>query len=191
MMPEDVMLLGIASIILIIAVITTLRNLVKARELNRQIEDSSTIVEGIVSELRNRLNNQDGKLIDQEVKTEILELKVARLLQEPPKPMGSLIHPQRAFKPNVDVVQQAVERDITYLPVKDVKKSDGLTETEQEILREISVKNLTTAELQNSLGKTREHTARLLKKLFDAGYIERDESTKPYSYRLSKKRDRY
>lgn len=186
MTPEDVTLLALAATTLIIAVITTSRNLIKARELNSRLEDSSDIVEGIVTELRARLNNQDGKLMDQEVKTEILELKVARLLQDPIKSREALNRPQRVFKPDVDVVQQVMERDITPVSVMDVK-ADGLTETEQEILRQISVRNLTTKELQSSLGKTREHTARLLKKLFDAGYIERDESTKPYSYRLTKK----
>ncbi|OHE55218.1 MAG: hypothetical protein A3K61_01690 [Thaumarchaeota archaeon RBG_16_49_8] len=186
MTPEDVTLLALAAITLIIAIITTSRNLIKAKELNNRLEDSSTIVEGIVTELRTRLNSQDGKLMDQEVKTEILELKVARILQDPIKSRDVLSRLQRMSKPDVDVVQQGVERDITSLSVTSVK-ANGLTETEQEILRQISVRNLTTKELQSSLGKTREHTARLLKKLFDAGYIERDQSTKPYSYRLTKK----
>ncbi len=186
MTPEDVTLLALAAITLTIAVITTSRNLIKTRELNSRLEDSSDIVEGIVTELRTRLNSQDGKLMDQEVKTEILELKVARILQDPIKSRDVLSRPQRASKPDVDVVQQLVERDITSLSVTSVK-ANGLTETEQEILRQISVRNLTTKDLQSSLGKTREHTARLLKKLFDAGYIERDQSTKPYSYRLTKK----
>ncbi|MCL4436055.1 MAG: hypothetical protein M1503_08650 [Thaumarchaeota archaeon] len=186
MTPEDVTLLALAAITLIIAVITTSRNLIKARELNSKLEDSSTIVEGIVTELRSRLNSQDGKLMDQEVKTEILELKVARLLQDPLKSKEAFRRPERYVKPEIDVVQQAIERDVTPETVMSTK-ADGLTETEQEILRQISVRNLTTKELQSSLGKTREHTARLLKKLFDAGYIERDESTKPYSYKLVEK----
>ncbi len=184
MTTEDVILLVLAAIILTIALITTSRNLIKAKELNSRLEDSSTVVEGIVTELRTRLNNQEGKLMDQEVKTEILELKVARILQDPLKSREVVNRSQRVSKPNV--VQQVVERDITPVPVTSVN-ADGLTETEQEILRQISVRNLTTKELQSSLGKTREHTARLLKKLFDAGYIERDQSTKPYSYRLTKR----
>ncbi len=188
MTPEDVTLLVIATITLIIAISTTSRNLIKARELNSRLEESSTIVEGIVTELRNRLNSQDSKLMDQEVKTEILELKVARLLQEPVKSREALSRIPKVSKPDIDVVQHVQERDITPAPVVNVK-SDVLTITEQEILRQISIRNITTKELQNSLGKTREHTARLLKKLFDEGYIERDESTKPYSYKLSKSRE--
>jgi len=36
------------------------------------------------------------------------------------------------------------------------------------------------------VNKTREHTARLLKKLFDSGYIDRNTSGMPYRYSVRK-----
>lgn len=182
-MSEDYVVLSLAVITLIITISTTSRYLIKTRELNSRIEYSSSIVEGIVTELRSRLNNEDSKIMDQEVKTEILELKVARLLQEPLK--ESLSRPHKIV--TTDVVQQAPKRDITINELRETKPSE-LTETEQEILRQLAIRDCTTTEIQGIVMKTREHTARLLKKLFDEGYIERDENKRPYAYRLVKTR---
>jgi DNA-binding MarR family transcriptional regulator len=41
-------------------------------------------------------------------------------------------------------------------------------------------------EIRDRIGKTREHTARLLKKLFDRGFIDRNTSGMPYRYNIRK-----
>ena len=41
-------------------------------------------------------------------------------------------------------------------------------------------------EIREKIQKTREHTARLLKKLFDKGFIDRNTSSMPYRYLLRK-----
>ena len=41
-------------------------------------------------------------------------------------------------------------------------------------------------EIRKKIQKTREHTARLLKKLFDKGFIDRNTSSMPYRYHLRK-----
>ena len=41
-------------------------------------------------------------------------------------------------------------------------------------------------EIRGRIQKTREHTARLLKKLFDRGFIDRNTSGMPYRYHLRK-----
>jgi DNA-binding Lrp family transcriptional regulator len=63
-----------------------------------------------------------------------------------------------------------------------------LTATEIHVL-EILVKDGSkpAPELQRIIGKTREHTARLMKKLFDEGYVERDSEKIPYSYSISER----
>jgi predicted transcriptional regulator len=41
-------------------------------------------------------------------------------------------------------------------------------------------------EIREKIQKTREHTARLLKKLFDRGFIDRNTRSMPYRYHLRK-----
>ncbi len=64
----------------------------------------------------------------------------------------------------------------------------NLTPTEMEVLRLLYMSGPKTAsEIREVIGRTREHTARLMKKLYLEGYVERDSNTIPYTYRLSDK----
>ena len=60
----------------------------------------------------------------------------------------------------------------------------SLSETEREVL-DILVKegSMTAPKMEKKIGKTREHTARLLKNLWQEGYIEREAQRKPFIYR--------
>ena len=55
------------------------------------------------------------------------------------------------------------------------------------ILRLITEKPMPSSDLPVPLGRTREHTSRMLKKLFEEGLVERDMSTKPFSYKITDK----
>lgn len=46
---------------------------------------------------------------------------------------------------------------------------------------------ITSRDIQVTIGKSREHTSRLLKKMYEDGYLQRDEDTRPYSYSLTQK----
>jgi len=45
---------------------------------------------------------------------------------------------------------------------------------------------MTVPKIRERIGKTREHTARLLKKLYDSGFIDRVTGSMPYKYKLRK-----
>jgi DNA-binding IclR family transcriptional regulator len=51
-----------------------------------------------------------------------------------------------------------------------------------EILAEEGEK--TAPEIKDRIKLTREHTARLMKKLYEEGYLERDSGKIPYAYRI-------
>jgi len=55
------------------------------------------------------------------------------------------------------------------------------------VLRLITEKPMTSRDIQVTIGRTREHTSRMLKKLFEDGLVERDMSTKPFSYKITEK----
>ena len=52
-------------------------------------------------------------------------------------------------------------------------------------LRLITEKPMTSRDIQVTIGRTREHTSRMLKKLFEDGLVERDMSTKPFTYKIT------
>jgi DNA-binding MarR family transcriptional regulator len=71
------------------------------------------------------------------------------------------------------------------IPIKREKVLEPLTETELMVLETIGKEGEKTApEIREKIGLTREHTARLMKKLYKDGYLERDTHKMPYIYRL-------
>ena len=71
------------------------------------------------------------------------------------------------------------------IPIKKEKALEPLTETELMVLETISKEGEKTApEIREKIGLTREHSARLMKKLYKDGYLERDTHKMPYIYRL-------
>ena len=55
------------------------------------------------------------------------------------------------------------------------------------ILGLITDKSMTSRDIQNASQRSREHTSRLMKKLYQEGYVERDTRTKPFSYSITDK----
>lgn len=55
------------------------------------------------------------------------------------------------------------------------------------VLKLIADGVVTSREIQITINRTREHTARLLKKLFEDGYVKRNAGTKPYTYSITNK----
>ncbi len=73
------------------------------------------------------------------------------------------------------------------IPLQQRDVLDQLTPTEFEVLTLIDeMGEGSVPEIRERIQKTREHTARLLKKLFDKGFIDRNTSSMPYRYHLRK-----
>jgi hypothetical protein len=73
------------------------------------------------------------------------------------------------------------------IPLQQGDVLDQLTPTEFDVLTLIDeMGEGSVPEIRERIQKTREHTARLLKKLFDKGFIDRNTSSMPYRYHLRK-----
>ena len=55
------------------------------------------------------------------------------------------------------------------------------------VLHLITSKAMTSRDIQITLKKSREHTSRLMKKLFEEGYVQRNTESKPYTYSITEK----
>jgi hypothetical protein len=73
------------------------------------------------------------------------------------------------------------------IPVQGEDIFQQFTETEMEVLEIIvDLGEGTVPEIREKIERTREHTARLLKKLYDRGFIDRNTSSMPYRYSIRK-----
>jgi len=55
------------------------------------------------------------------------------------------------------------------------------------VLKLITNRSMTSRDIQITLGRSREHTSRLMKKLFEDGYVKRNSNSKPYTYSITNK----
>lgn len=57
----------------------------------------------------------------------------------------------------------------------------------EHVLHLITNKSMTSRDIQTALKRSREHTSRMMKKLFDDGLVKRNTKTKPYTYSITDK----
>ena len=70
-------------------------------------------------------------------------------------------------------------------PLEKEKAITSLTPTELRVLEILcSEGDKTVREIRSRIGLTREHTGRLMKSLYDKGYVERRTDRIPYVYRI-------
>lgn len=77
------------------------------------------------------------------------------------------------------------------IPIKREKALAPLTETELSVLETLTMEGPKTApEIKDKIKLSREHTARLMKKLYEEGYLERDTSKIPFKYSVKKEMEK-
>ena len=82
------------------------------------------------------------------------------------------------------VVQSEVSAAI---PLQQTSVINQLTDTELDVLKKIARLNEATApEIKAQIGLTREHTTRMLKHLYDSGFVDRTTIVMPYRYSVRK-----
>jgi len=87
---------------------------------------------------------------------------------------------QRAPRPKVS--ETKIE---TAIPIKKEKALAPLTETELGVLEILAAEGEKTAsEIKKRIQLSREHTSRLMRKLYEDGYLERDMRKVPYTYHV-------
>jgi hypothetical protein len=92
-----------------------------------------------------------------------------------------------------DVQEKLKEQAVTFsdsqietaIPIRRERALAPLTDTELNVLEFIASNGEKTApEVKDMIKLTREHTARLMKKLYEGGYLERRSEKTPYAYRV-------
>jgi hypothetical protein len=78
------------------------------------------------------------------------------------------------------------------IPIRREKALAQLTETELLVLEFLATEGEKTApEIKDKVRLSREHTARLMKKLYEKGYLERSSNKIPFTYRLKEEMQRF
>jgi len=132
-----------------------------------------------------RLEYYERQLIDMKIRLDALDLEE----QEFQVPIPEKIEPVLEKKVE-DLVEKEVE-GVKIEPVKPISKPrmpnmgfDGIAE---HVLGLITSKEMTSRDIQITIGRSREHTSRLMKRLFEEGLVQRNNKTKPFTYQITEK----
>ena len=91
---------------------------------------------------------------------------------------------EEKFKQTSPTMETGIE---SVIPIRRERALANLTETELTVLEMLATEGPKTApEIKERIKLSREHTARLMKKLYEEGYVERDASKIPFKYSVKK-----
>jgi DNA-binding MarR family transcriptional regulator len=169
--------------------------LVRYRQLSQRITDSTDLGRDLWRALEQRMKKQDERILDVMGRLEVIQARVlATATVQAPASLPPVLPPTaQTLAP-----QEAVTGVMPLTPVAQQPESQGesrisqpssaevpLDETQLKVIGLIAESPKNTRQLTDAIGMSREHTARLMKGLFDAGIVSRNDATKPFVYQLT------
>ncbi len=123
-----------------------------------------------------RLQYYENQLIDMKIHLDSIELlKETTELPDVPKPKETKIE------------KYEVNPEVTDPKPKERMHNMNFGNATDYVLRLITEKSMTSRDIQITIGRTREHTSRMMKKLFEEGLVGRNMQTKPFTYYITEK----
>ena len=129
-----------------------------------------------------RLEFYERQLIDLKIKLDAIDLENLSFSQEIPQNVEKIEEtPAQVVEKPVEIVPKVepAPAQVTRTPNM---SSDNIIDA---VLRLITDKSRTSRDIQITLGKSREHISRTMKKMSDDGLVERNTNAKPYSYSIT------
>jgi TolA-binding protein len=162
---------------------------------NKQMQRQEEQVDKVsykVEALSKRSEDMTAKL--ENVETQITNIAKFTEVSEAEKKLNVDIEDMKKRIDDVAKAQEEITKQVLEIPeanieaVIPIKREHALaplTETELRVLEIIAEAGEKTApEIKDLIKLTREHTARLVKKLYEEGYLERNTAKTPYAYRV-------
>ena len=175
--------------------------LVRYRQVSQRIAASTDVGRDLWFALEQRMQKQDERILDVMARLEVLQSRVlaAAAFQSPVNPPlmpASAAQPlqhqdvgARVMSPTPAVQQPESRPESRTLRVS--TEEIRLDETQLRVIRLLAEGPKNTRQLTDAVGLSREHTARLMKWLFETGVVTRNDSTKPFVYQLADQGRRY
>ena len=137
-----------------------------------------------------RLEFYERQLIDMKIRLDALEIQGIEPKTEDSnlelKQLLEKLSNNKVKENNVEEVTQPKTRSEKPISTPNIPSIEHTNPTDY-VLQLITNKTMTSRDIQITLKRSREHTSRLMKKLFDDGYVQRNIETKPYTYSITEK----
>jgi hypothetical protein len=159
-------------------------------------------IQSIVSEYTHRLNNYDKAISELSIRIDTMELRAMQHNTLDISPQIETAN-MKSYKQNTATSQHesqserphnhistvtdlvTVTQPASTTTISSSRHPDSYNGTLDFILKMLMEKPRTSREIQHSVGRTREHTSRLMKKLYDSKLVIRDSNNKPFKYSIT------
>ncbi len=180
--PDPEVILGV-----ILAFLVGLGGLYVFYKVRPFIKSRSEMVDVSQSE---RLEYYERQLIDMKIRLDAIEIQgIEQKSDDPSLELKQFL--EKLVKNESHETQVVDVNNSEVVPEKPIStpsiSSSDYTNPADHVLNLITNKAMTSRDIQIILKRSREHTSRLMKKLFEDGYVERNTETKPYTYSITKK----
>jgi len=143
----------------------------------QEADKSSRLAKDVWDSVNSRFSVVDARIIDLMAKTEVLSSRLGQ--PQAPGQLRAASVPQASAPATMSKPFEVAARTVPQIHL------GGGTETEARVLRLLIDGPKTSAQIKEVVGKSREHTARLMKALFDRGLVIRNDRNKPYVYEIT------
>jgi hypothetical protein len=132
---------------------------------------NEAIIGAVVLEYTRRLRDYDKVIAELRARVDIIDSRA--------KPHEVISQDSTQQQSHVALMSEPVTVTQHVVMEKDVNS------TTDYIFKLLAERPRSSREVQLAIGRTREHTARLMKKLHDLGLVSRDVNTKPFRYNIT------
>ena len=180
--PDPEVILGV-----ILAFLVGLGGLYGFYKVRPFIKSKSEVSEASQSE---RLEYYERQLIDMKIRLDALEIQgIEQKVEDPNMELKQFLEKLAKNEAQGMRVEECEKtEDIPEKPVSipDISSMDHTNPTDY-VLHLITNRSMTSRDIQVTLKRSREHTSRLMKRLFEDGLVQRNTETKPYTYSITEK----
>ena len=137
-----------------------------------------------------RLEYYERQLIDMKIRLDALEIQgIEQKVEDPNLELKQFLEKLAKNKVQERPIEVVAKAEIVPEKIDPTPIIQNITPTNpiDYVLHLITTKAMTSRDIQITLKRSREHTSRLMKKLFEDGYVKRNVDSKPYSYSISEK----
>ena len=128
-----------------------------------------------------RLEFYERQLIDMKIRLDSLEIDSEGVNSNEIKDFGRVVEKIPNYEEYSEPKPKRPTPKPRQVPIMDYNNTIDF------VLGLITNKSMTSRDIQNASQRSREHTSRLMKKLYQEGYVERDVRTKPFTYSITDK----
>jgi len=137
-----------------------------------------------------RLEYYERQLIDMKIRLDAIEIQgIEQKVEDPNLELKQFLEKLAKNEAQEKPIEVVTKAEVVPEKVDSTPIIQNITPTNpiDYVLHLITSKAMTSRDIQITLKKSREHTSRLMKKLFEEGYVQRNTESKPYTYSITEK----